>query len=57
MKIDDSVPKTTPRIMAKENERMLSPPRKKMVSSTTSVVTDVLMVRASVWFSESLNSC
>ena len=56
MKMDERVPKMTPRIMAKENERMLSPPRKKMVSSTTSVVTDVLMVRARVWFSDSLKS-
>ena len=57
MKMDDRVPKTTPRIMANENERIESPPRMKMASSTMSVVTEVLIVRASVWFSESLNNC
>ena len=57
MKSEDRVPKITPRIMANENERMLSPPRMKIANSTIKVVTEVLMVRASVWFSESLNSC
>ena len=57
MKMDDRVPNTTPSIMANENERIESPPRMKIQSSTISVVTDVLMVRARVWFSESLNSC
>ena len=56
MKIDDRVPKITPSIIANEKLRMLSPPRMKIQSSTMSVVTEVLMVRASVWFSESLNS-
>ena len=42
-----NVPKITPRIMANENERMLSPPRMKIASSTIRVVTEVLMVRAS----------
>lgn len=46
MKMDERVPKITPRIMAKEKLRMLSPPRMKIHSSTISVVTEVLMVRA-----------
>ena len=40
--------------MAKENERMLSPPRKKMQSSTRSVVAEVTSVRAKVLLSDSL---
>ena len=57
MKSDESVPKITPKIIANENERIESPPRMKIQSNTISVVTEVLMVRASVWFSESLNNC
>ena len=57
MNSDDRVPKITPRIMANEKLRIESPPRMKIHSNTISVVTEVLMVRASVWFSESLNSC
>ena len=45
MKIEDSVPKMTPRIIANENERMESPPRMKMASNTISVVTEVLMAQ------------
>lgn len=45
----------TPRIIAKANERMLSPPRKKMQRSTKRVVADVMMVRVNVLFKESLN--
>ncbi len=56
MKIEDRVPKMTPSNIANEKLRMLSPPRRKMQSNTTKVVADVLMVRANVWFSESLNS-
>ena len=56
-KIDEQVPKMTPRIIANEKLRMLSPPRMKMQRSTMRVVTEVLMVRARVWFSESLNNC
>ena len=55
-KIDESVPMTTPRIMAKENERMASPPKKKMQRSTKSVVNEVMIVRVSVLLIESLNS-
>ena len=50
MKIDDSVPNTTPRIIANEKLRMLSPPSMKIHSNTINVVTEVLMVRARVWF-------
>ena len=57
MKMEEQVPKTTPRIIANEKLRMLSPPRMKMQRSTINVVTEVFMVRAKVWFSESLNSC
>lgn len=56
MKREDSVPKTTPSIMANEKLRMLSPPKKKIQSNTMSVETDVLTVRASVWFRELLNN-
>ena len=56
MKMDDRVPKMTPRIMAKEKLRMLAPPKMKIQSNTIRVETDVLMVRAKVWLSESLNS-
>lgn len=55
MKIEDSVPNTTPRIIANEKLRMLSPPRKKIQSNTSNVVEDVLIVRANVSFRESLN--
>ena len=54
MKIDDSVPKTTPRIIANENERIELPPRMKIQSSTINVEIEVFNVRARVWFSESL---
>ena len=37
MKSDESVPPTTPSIMAKANERMLSPPKMKMANSTMRV--------------------
>ena len=55
-KSDEQVPYTTPRIIANEKLRMLSPPRKKIQRSTTSVLTEVLMVRARVVLSESLKS-
>ena len=57
MNSEDRVPNTTPRIIANEKLRIESPPRMKIHSSTINVVTEVLMVRASVWFSESLNNC
>lgn len=55
-KIDDNVPITTPRLIAKAKLRMLSPPRKRMQSNTINVESDVLMVRAKVWLIESLKS-
>jgi hypothetical protein len=48
MKIDDNVPNTTPRIIANEKLRMLSPPRMQIQSNTSNVDVDVLMVRANV---------
>ena len=56
MKIDDSVPNTTPRIIANENERIESPPRKKIQSNTINVDTEVLTVRAKVWLIDVLNA-
>ena len=56
MKIDENVPKTIPRIIVSEKLRMLSPAKKKQMSSTSNVAEPVLMVRASVWFNESLKS-
>ena len=56
MKIDDNVPKMTPKLMAKAKLRMLAPPMKKMQSNTSKVVPPVLMVRVSVSFIERLNS-
>lgn len=55
MKSDESVPNTTPRIIANEKLRMLSPPRKKIQSNTIKVLSDVLIVRASVVFNDVLN--
>lgn len=55
MKIDDNVPKITPSIIAKEKLRMLSPPRTKIQSNTINVLTEVLIVRASVVFNDVLN--
>ena len=40
--------------MANVNERIVSPPRKKMHSSTSRVENDVITVRLKVWFSERL---
>ena len=55
MKIDDSVPKITPRLIAKAKLWMLSPPKNKIQSNTISVENEVLMVRANVWLILSLN--
>ena len=55
MNNEESVPKITPRIIANEKLRILSPPRIKIHNNTTSVLTDVLIVRASVVFKDSLN--
>ena len=57
MKIEDNVPNTTPRIIANEKLRMLSPPRMKMQSNTSNVETEVLMVRAKVSLTEALKIC
>ena len=56
MKIDDNVPNTTPRIIANEKLRMLSPPRMKIQSNTINVLTEVLIVRERVVLIESLKS-
>ena len=40
-----AVPTTTPMISAKMKPRIVSPPKKKMASSVTSVVPEVLIVR------------
>ena len=56
MKIEENVPKTIPRIIVNEKLRMLSPAKKKQMMSTSNVAEPVLMVRASVWFRESLKS-
>lgn len=56
MNNEESVPNTTPRIIANEKLLMLSPPRMKIQSRTINVLTDVLIVRARVVFNEILNS-
>lgn len=54
MKIEDNVPKITPSNIANEKLRVLSPPKQKIQSSTMSVESDVLMVRARVSLSDLL---
>ena len=54
MNNEESVPNTTPRIIANEKLRMLSPPRTKIQSNTINVLTEVLIVRARVVFNERL---
>ena len=56
MNKEDKVPITTPRIIANANLRIDSPPRMKIHSNTINVLNDVLIVRASVVFKESLNN-
>ena len=56
MNNEESVPNTTPRIIANEKLRMLSPPRTKIQSNTINVLTEVLIVRARVVFNERLNN-
>ena len=56
MKIELKVPNTTPNVIANANGWMLLPPRKRMHNNTINVERDVLMVRARVWFIESLNT-
>lgn len=48
MKIEDNVPKNTPRIIANAKLRILSPPRIKIESNTINVENDVLIVRVNV---------
>ena len=55
-KMDDSVPNTTPKIIAKAKLRMLAPPKQKITANTMNVETEVLMVRFNVLFSEVLKS-
>ena len=57
MNNDDIVPNTTPRIIANEKLRMLSPPRMKIQSNTSNVDVDVMMVRANVSLIDALKSC
>ena len=54
--INDNVPITTPKIIANAKLRIESPPRMKIHSNTINVLNDVLIVRASVVFNESLNN-
>ena len=56
MKIEDNVPITTPKIIAKAKLRILSPPSTKIHNNTINVLNEVLMVRAKVVFNESLNN-
>jgi hypothetical protein len=56
MNSDDNVPITTPKIIANAKLRIESPPRMKIHSNTINVLNDVLIVRASVVFNESLNN-
>ena len=56
MNKEEKVPNTTPKIIANEKLRMLSPPKMKMTTSTISVDEPVNNVRVSVEFSESLNN-
>ena len=55
MKMEEQVPKMTPRIMAKAKLRMLAPPRQKMTASTMNVLIEVFKVRVNVVFREVLN--
>ena len=50
----DSVPVITPNSIAKMNERIESPPRMKMHSSTSNVDADVIIVRVNVELSDLL---
>ena len=56
MNRDEKVPKTTPKIIANEKLRMLSPPRMKITTNTINVDEPVNNVRVNVEFSESLNN-
>ena len=56
MKMVARVPTTTPKSMAKMKERMESPPRMKMQSSTRKVDAEVITVRPRVELSDLLIS-
>lgn len=56
MNNEESVPNITPRIIANEKLRILSPPRTNIQSSTIKVLTEVFIVRAKVVLSDSLNN-
>ena len=56
MNKEEKVPNTTPKIMANEKLRMLSPPKIKITTSTINVDEPVNNVRVNVEFSESLNN-
>ena len=49
MKIDEAVATKMPQIIAAVNERITGPPKKKRASSAMSSVSEVMIVRASVW--------
>ena len=56
MKIDAHVPVHTPSNIALVKLRMVSPPRITMQRSTSTVLTDVMMVRVRVLLSDLLNT-
>ena len=49
MKIDEAVATKMPQIIAAVNEWMTGPPKKNSATSASSRVSDVMIVRASVW--------
>ena len=51
------MPITTPKIIAAVKERITSPPNMNSASNASSVVSDVMVVRDSVWLIDSLRSC
>ena len=57
MKVEDNVPNTTPRIIANEKLRILSPPRMKIEKHTINVDVDVFMVRANGTLIDALKIC
>ena len=54
-KIEDKVPTTTPKLIAKAKLRMLSPPKNKMHNNTIKVDVAVFIVLVKVWLILSLN--
>lgn len=55
MNNEERVPNTTPKIIANEKLRILSPPRMKIQRSTIKVLSEVFIVRDKVVLSDSLN--